>query len=239
MYIFPNQKKYIGKTKHSMARRQKYDWSGYERCTLLWKAIQKYGTENIKTEILFEGVLTDEEASEMERFYIAKFKTNACRYSNPSYGYNLTDGGEGVSGWKPSGERLRILQNQMKENGKKRKGKKASEETRARLSKSHMGIRSGYVMPEETKKKISVSNSLKNISEETRKRKSIARKKQVMATNKENGMQLIFNSREQTADYFGVKSSTVTRWIDGTRNPSISYTFKNYPPTTTKRVGVA
>lgn len=239
MYIFPNGKRYVGKTKQSLSTRQGVDWSGYENCTLLWKAIQKYGIENIKTEILFEGVLTDEESSAIERFYIAKFKTNACRYSNPSYGYNLTDGGEGVPGWKPQGERLLVLQEQMRKNGKKRKGTKASPETRRRLSESHKGIRSGYVMPEETKRKIGMSNSLANISEETRRRKSKAHMKGVKATSIENGMQLYFNSRMQAAEFFGVRESSVGRWIDGNRNCSCPYVFENYPPTTTECEEVA
>ena len=234
MYIFPNGKRYIGKTKRKLTRRQHGDWSGYKSCTLLWKAIQKYGTENIKTEILFKGVLTDEEASEKERFFIAKFKTNACRYKNPSYGYNLTDGGDGVNGWKPSGERLIILQEQIRETARKRRGTKASEQTRRRLSESHIGLRSGYKMPEETKRKIGIANSLENISEETRKRKSDSHKKMVIATNNDDGTFLIFNSRMETAEYFGVRESAVTRWISGERKPRVNYKFDNYSPTTTE-----
>lgn len=239
MYVFPNGKRYIGKTNRKLTRRQKGDWSGYKKCTLLWKAIQKYGTENIKTEILFEGVLTDEEASEKERFFIAKFKTNVCRYNNPSYGYNLTDGGEGVAGWKPSDERLAVLREQLKEIAKNRKGTKASEETRRRLSESHKGLRTGCKMPEETKRKIGIANSLENISEETRKRKSKAHMKPVIATNKEDGTELIFNSRTEAAEYFGVRLSMITRWINKTRNPSVPYEFDNYSRTTTERIGVA
>ena len=69
MYVFPNGKRYIGKTKKSLNRRKGHQWNRYKYCPLLWKAIQKYGVENIKTEILFEGVLTDERASEKERFF--------------------------------------------------------------------------------------------------------------------------------------------------------------------------
>ena len=49
MYIFPNGKKYIGKTKRTLAQRKvnSETWEGYSKCPLLWKAIQKYGVVNI------------------------------------------------------------------------------------------------------------------------------------------------------------------------------------------------
>lgn len=97
----------------------------------------------------------------------------------------------------------------------------------------------GCKLSEEAKAKISKANSLENISEETRKRKSLGHMKKVKATHIETGEVLIFNSRYETAEYFGVRESAVTRWINKTRNPSIPYIFENYLPTTTERKGVA
>lgn len=240
MYTFPNDKKYIGKTKCSMNRRRGGDnWQHYKDCTLLWRAIQKYGTENIKTDILFEGVLTDEEASEKERFYIAKYKTNACRYKNPNYGYNLTDGGEGVSGYVPSEERMQEMLKQLEKAKEVRLSKPVSEESRRKMSESHKGLGVGCKRSEETKRKIGKANSLENISEETRRLKSIAHKKKVKATHKETGEVLYFDSQEDAAKYFGVRDSSITRWINGTRNSTKPYIFENYLPTTTEREGVA
>lgn len=62
----------------------------------MYNAIQKYGWENIKHEILFEG-LTYEEANAKEMELIAKYKTNCRRYGD-AYGYNMTDGGDGTKG---------------------------------------------------------------------------------------------------------------------------------------------
>ena len=239
MYVFPNGKRYIGKTQNSLSRRQGHQWNRYKNCQLLWRAIQKYGTENIKTEILFEGVLTDEEASEKERFFIAQFKTNANRYRNPQYGYNLTDGGDGLVGWHPTEERYKQMMEQLEKANEVRLKQGVSEESRKKMSESHKGLRTGYKMPEETKKKIGIANSLENISEETRRRKSKAHMKPVIAINKEDGTTIIFNSRSEVAEYFGVRESAVTRWIDGTRNPSVPYKFDNYSPTTTERAEVA
>lgn len=239
MYTFPNGKKYIGKTKRSMSQRQGSNWSRYKKCRLLWNAIQKYGTENIKTNILFEGTLTDEEASKLECFYIEKYKTNACKYKNPSYGYNLTDGGDGISGCMFTEERLEKLLAQLKEATDKRRGKPLSEEHKRKLSESHKGINLGHKLSDETKAKISKANSLENISEETRKRKSLGHMKKVKATHVKTGEVLIFNSHQEAAKYFGVRESSITRWISQTRNASNNYIFENYSPTTTERVEVA
>ena len=98
MYTFPNDKKYIGKTSKTLQERQKTGWVGYEECPAVFSAINYYKPENIKQEILIEDVITDDMANELERYYIALYKTNCNRYRNPEYGYNLTDGGDGSCG---------------------------------------------------------------------------------------------------------------------------------------------
>jgi hypothetical protein len=63
---------------------------GYRRCTHFWSAIQKYGWDNFKHEIIASG-LTYEKACELERMLITGFKTN-----NNQNGYNLENGGDAV-----------------------------------------------------------------------------------------------------------------------------------------------
>lgn len=100
MYTFPNGKRYIGKTSTSLKDRQDGpNWNGYRNCTVLMKAVKKYGIENIKQEVLFDGEMTDEYSSRLEQICILLFKTNCRRFKNPQYGYNTTDGGEGTSGY--------------------------------------------------------------------------------------------------------------------------------------------
>ena len=100
MYIFPNGKRYIGKTSQTLRKRQgtKNEWNNYEECSAVFNAINKYKPENIKQEILAKGIMTKQQSSEIEKYYIALYKTNCNRYRNPEYGYNLTDGGEDGSG---------------------------------------------------------------------------------------------------------------------------------------------
>ena len=105
MYTFPNGKRYIGKTHRSLKERQLTStWAGYVNCPVLWKAITKYGTLNIKQDILIDNYMSDEYAARLEMIYIALFKTNCNKYCQPSYGYNETDGGEGAFGYKHTEE---------------------------------------------------------------------------------------------------------------------------------------
>lgn len=86
----PNGKCYIGITGRDAEKR----WNngrGYET-QLFGKAINKYGWENIKHEILFSG-LTLEEAYQKERECIATYHSLDRRF-----GYNCDEGGAGSSG---------------------------------------------------------------------------------------------------------------------------------------------
>ena len=102
MYTFPNGKRYVGKTSRTLKQRQGVGWTNYDECPALFNAINKYKPENIKQEILAEGMMTKDESSEIEKYYIALYKTNCNRYRDPEYGYNLTDGGDDGSGPRPS-----------------------------------------------------------------------------------------------------------------------------------------
>ena len=53
-HLFPNGKRYIGITKQRLAIRFKNGY-GYQRCPIMWKAIQKYKWRNIEHNVLFEN----------------------------------------------------------------------------------------------------------------------------------------------------------------------------------------
>ena len=92
-----NGKVYIGITSTSVESRWR-NGEGYYSQEYFYKAIKKYGWKGFTHEILFDN-LTEEEARAKEIELIAQYKSNYRRYSNPNYGYNATDGGEGLSGY--------------------------------------------------------------------------------------------------------------------------------------------
>lgn len=90
MYIYKiinliNNKIYIGKSKRGIEESKNYYGSGI----LLNKAIEKYGIENFKKEILQE-CNNLEQLNKKEKFWIKKLDS-----FNKNIGYNLTYGGEG------------------------------------------------------------------------------------------------------------------------------------------------
>lgn len=93
MYTSPDGKVYIGFTGKTLKQRAQMG-NGYDKSSAFYNAIQKFGWENFKGEIL-EDNLTKKEASERERYYIALYKSN-----NAKFGYNRTDGGIGSKGLK-------------------------------------------------------------------------------------------------------------------------------------------
>lgn len=227
-YTFPNGKCYIGVTKKSLAARQRSNdsgWIGYKNCRLLWDAINEFGIDNIKQEILFRGECEPEEAAKIESDYIKEFKS-----FDPEYGYNIGRGGEGLVKRNLSPERRDAIRQQAYKMVEGNRGRKASETTRLKQRIAKLGTKRGP-MSEETKKKIGEANSLKNISDETRKRKSLAFSQGVIATNPETGEKIIFNSHGEAATYFGVKGSSVQRWLSGERKPSNGYIFERIQST--------
>lgn len=85
-YTGPNGKSYIGQTIYSLKERAKTsNGSGYSNCTIFFRAIQKYGFENFKSEILGEFLI--KELDEKEKFFIEKENT-----MQPN-GYNIKPGG--------------------------------------------------------------------------------------------------------------------------------------------------
>lgn len=184
MYTFPNGKRYIGKTNQNLKVRQGKNWNRYKSCTALYRAYLKYGVENIKQEILFENDMNDIYAGRLEALCIALFKTNCCRYTNPEYGYNMTDGGEGASGNKQSEEtkqrKSEILKGHAVTDETREKirqsqiGKTLSDEHRQHISDSLKGENHpmyGNHHTDETKKKISSANTGRKYSDEVNAKK--------------------------------------------------------------------
>lgn len=89
-----NGKIYVGKTHRSLRSR----WNQHKSDArlgshlLLHRAIRKYGSDHFTLSILENAITSDEVLSAAEVKYIRQFS------SKVPVGYNLTDGGEGISG---------------------------------------------------------------------------------------------------------------------------------------------
>lgn len=119
MHIFPNGKAYIGITRQDPKAR----WgggNGYARNEYMYRAIKKYGWENIEHIVLFDG-LSKNDACEIEKELIKKHKTN-----NKNFGYNIESGGQCSSLAESTKQKLREAHT----------GKRASEETKDKMSAS-------------------------------------------------------------------------------------------------------
>lgn len=174
LHITPSGKKYFGVT----CKRPERRWAnghGYKSNPHFWRAIEKYGWNNITHVILADG-LTPDEADSLEIFFIALYDT-----INPSKGYNQDRGGRGKN--KRMSEETKqkigeaqkgkiISEEQRQKISKAHKGKTLSEEHKRKISKAHKGI--GH--SEESKRKISEAHKGTIFSEETKRKMSEAQK---------------------------------------------------------------
>lgn len=150
MHTSPSNKKYIGITSQKPERRWRKNGCGYKDHLYFWRAIQKYGWDNFKHDILYTD-LTKEEAEEKEVELIAYHNSN-----NINFGYNMSVGGESGS-----------------------KGYKYTDEQRKHLSEVHKGEKNGMYgkhHTEETIEKDKLSHLKENLSEDTIYKMSIAKK---------------------------------------------------------------
>lgn len=176
MHIFPNNKVYVGIT----CRKPKYRWdngNGYKNNKYMTNAIQKYGWNNIEHKILFTDLMK-EEAERKEIELIAFYKSNQRKY-----GYNIENGGNCVG---------KMSEESKLKNRIAHLGRKASLETKQKISNSNLGKHSKKRNDEqkrrisETTRKAMQNSELKiKLSELAKKRKNNTKKVICLETNKE------------------------------------------------------
>ena len=88
----------------------------------LYDSINHYGKESFKIELIEE--CADELLNEREIYWISKYKSN-----QKEFGYNMTDGGDGGKMQPESIEKMKL----------KKTGRKTSDETKKKQSKSQIG----------------------------------------------------------------------------------------------------
>jgi group I intron endonuclease len=149
-YIITNKqngKSYVGITTRKIARR----W--YEHCylgnscgQLLNKAINKYGIDAFEIQVV-ASAKTISDLKELEKQLIVQYQTKVPN------GYNLTDGGDGLTGYRHTEE-------DKKRNGDLKRGTVHSDETKQKMKDAHLGENNhfyGKSHSEETKQRISAT----------------------------------------------------------------------------------
>lgn len=102
-----NGKKYVGITSCDVNVRWKNGY-GYSDKLPIGRAIRKYGWDCFTHEIINSNV-TEAEAKKTEISLIQQWHT-----TDPIYGYNITSGGDGITGWKHTEETKKKLSNAAK-----------------------------------------------------------------------------------------------------------------------------
>lgn len=109
----PSSKMYIGQTKKKDPRRRwrEHCWSSSTSCTALKRAIDKYGAENMKFEVVEE--CGDELLNDREEHWIRELNTLR------PHGYNLTTGGDACELSEETKTKISAmrLQNSIDKNG--------------------------------------------------------------------------------------------------------------------------
>lgn len=154
----PSGKVYIGITRRKLIDRWN-NGNGYKRNTYFWNAIQKYGWNNFKHEVLYSNLLKDD-ACKLEIELIEKYKSNRRKY-----GYNISAGGEGRFGDTQSTETRQKISNAVKEQWKD-----------AEIRQKHIKGAVGRIVSDETKEKIRQSNLGKVRSPEVGRKISASKK---------------------------------------------------------------
>lgn len=126
IHTSPSGKKYVGVTSQDVNKR----WlrgHGYFRNEYFTRAINKYGWDNFKHEIVAAG-LSKKGAEFLEKTLIARYRSNLKRY-----GYNIKDGGD------TNGKHAERSKRLMSEHRKGKGTGPRSETARRHMRESHSG----------------------------------------------------------------------------------------------------
>lgn len=185
----PSGKVYIGIT-HQTANRRWRDGSGYVKCVKFKQAINKYGWDNLKHEIIAKH-LTMDAAVNMERNLIK-------HYMALGLSYNIALGGECGP----------ITEEHRRHLSESKKGKPMHPKTRAALLKAI----TGRVISDETRYKMSNSQLGKQHSIESRLKMSKKHSKTVIQIDKNTNTVIAkYSSAKEAARAINFYAANITR----------------------------
>lgn len=196
----PSGKVYIGITSKKVNKRWQ-NGTGYKPCRAFYRAIVKYGWDNIKHEILFDN-LTKEVAEHLEILLVKHFKSLGISY-------NITDGGGGYLGYSPSEETRKLLS----EASKRRKPCKMKEKSKELLRTAHLKNIESY-KTKEFRDKISRAVDYK--------------KSKVLQLTLEGELLRSFESANEAQKYTGVDRGAILRCCKGKVKRAGNFIWKYY-----------
>lgn len=200
-----NGKRYIGITSQEPEKRW-MNGSGYSEMLPFGRAIRKYGWENFEHKILLDK-LPEHEAKCLEVYLISILGTQ-----NEDMGYNITSGGDGVRGFHHTDEPKRKMSSAKTGCNHPNYGKHLSEMTRAKISEKLIGNKNGVG--------IIVSN-------ETRRKISIAKQKPVVMLNTASGSIIqTFDSAKIAEDTTGISRKNISLCCLGHRKRAGGYAWQ-------------
>lgn len=232
----PKGKIYIGITSQDPEKRW-LNGKGYKRNSIFYNAIEKYGWENIKHEILFEN-LTKEEAEQKEIELISKYKSN-----ERNFGYNIDNGGH-INRFSEASKKKMSLSHKGKKAWNKGisigvgennnfYGHKHTQETKNKISKANKG----KVRTDDFKERVSRTakktwaEKIKNGYKFTNEHKENLSKalKGKTSANKGKKMSDLQKAKIKLA-HIGLKQSqeTINKRVKKIIKPIVSINIKNY-----------
>jgi group I intron endonuclease len=178
---------YVGKGKNNRVydKKDRNSW---------WKKIVKKYNYDI---IFLQKNLTEKEAFDLEKYWIKRIGRRDLELGTL---VNLSDGGEGNSGWAPSEETRKKI-------GNSNKNKKHTEETKIIISNANKGDKNPFykkLHSKESKSKMSKSKTQIFIGGGNPRAKKVID----IITNK------IFDCIKDAADYNNINFGTLRKWLN-------------------------
>ena len=188
-HISPSGKVYVGIT-HQKANRRWRDGDGYKSCVKFKHAINKHGWNNLKHVIVAHG-LTMNQAVTMERKLIQHYK-------DLGISYNIALGGECGP----------VTEEHRRHLSESKKGKPMHPRTKAALLKAITGRKASN----ETRRKLSISNTGKHHTAISRKKMSLSHSKAVLQLDKKTGAVVAeYPSAKEAAEAIKFYAANITR----------------------------